>query len=230
MKTKNRMRMLLVAAFAAGIPASAQAPQHDASLGAYANLYSTLTAVRTISGGKADMVVRVLSAASLQPLPDLDIALQGATLHARLALSPDGFLTVPLDERYLADKTVFVTNQAPGALRVENHFVPVLPPTQLTYGDIAASITGIQRASVAVLPWYARAVTGTVHEIQFCYPDNQHTVAIGDRAGHTRAAAIAQKNALNKKVVYCAGFSDRETAAAGQTAVIPQAGWIALFH
>lgn len=222
--------VVLAAAYASSVAAAAQvAFEPDPVLGTYATIYDTLNTVHGAAAGRADMVVRVLSAASLQPLPDLAIALRGARSQEALTLSPDGFLTVPLSETYLADQAVFVTNKK-GLLRVENYFVPVLPQATLTYADIAASIGAGQRASSAVLPWYARAFTGTMHEIQFCYPDKGQRIAIAADVITTRPAAIAQKNPLSKQVVYCATFTARETAAAPATRITPPPGWVALFH
>lgn len=225
---------LLAAAYAVSMAAGAQAGfAPDPALGTYADIYTTMNTVRSAGAGKADFVIRVLSAASLQPLPDLEIALRGATVQDKLTLKPDGFLTVPLNEKYLADNAVFVTNKDKGLLRVENYFVPVLPSENLTYADIAASITAGQRVSVEVLPWYMRAFTDTTSEIQFCYPDKGQRIAIANAAGDiaVRTAAIAQKNPLSKQVVYCAAFNARETAAAPATRVTPPPpGWVALFH
>lgn len=227
-------RIAVLAVYVAGMAAGAQAGfETDPALGTYADLYTTLNTVHNVAAGKADMVMRVLSAASLQPLPDLEIALRGASSQEVLTLSPDGFLAVPLSAKYLADHAVFVTNKK-GLLRVENYFVPVLPQATLTYADIAASIGAGQRASSAVLPWYLRAfmgtITGTMQEIQFCYPDKGQRIAIDAGANANRPAAIAQKNPLSKQVVYCAAFTARETAAAPSTRITPPPGWVALFH
>lgn len=235
MDTRNRIAVL-AAAYAVSMAAGAQAGfETDPALGTYANIYTTLNTVHSAAAGKAEMVIRVMSAASLQPLPDLAIALRGTSTQDALTLSPDGFLAVPLSEKYLADRAVFVTNKK-GLLRVEDYFVPVLPQATLTYADIAASIAAGRRASSAVLPWYLRAFTGDMQAIQFCYPAQGRRILIdagagaGADAGATRPAAIAQKNPLSKQVVYCAAFTARETAAAPATRITPPPGWVALFH
>lgn len=199
----------------------------DPAIAPYADAYAMLSKVREAGGGKVDLAIRVLSAKSLQPIPDLELTLQGRTIAEKLTLSPDGFLDVPLDKRYLDDGAEFITNKKKGSVRAEFYFVPILPKESFTYGDIAASITAARQASVKVLPWYIRLLTGGIDGVRLCYPDKGQALALS--SGAARPAASEQKNALTKATVYFTAFGAREAETAKETVVMAPPGWIALF-
>jgi hypothetical protein len=134
--------------------------ERDPAIAPYADAYRMLNTVREASGGKVDLLIRLLSATSLQPIPDLELSLRGETISEKLTLSPDGFLDLPLDNRYLDDKAEILTNKKKGSVRVEFYFVPKLPQEGITYGDMAldrCSQTGGQGNS-ALVPAPARLV------------------------------------------------------------------------
>ena len=240
-------QILVVAAYAAQSLASAQeaapAPEgegtvqtvqisgvKDPEIMPYEKAYDMLSRVRKVSDGKMDMVIRVLSAQTLKPIPDLEISLQGEQSFEKLALSPEGFLTIPLKTEALADKAVFLTNKKKGSLRVEYFFVPKLPKENLRYGDIAASIAAAKRVRAEVLPWYLRAILPAISEVRICFPDNKQVVIISNAETVSRPALIEQKNMLTKETVYCGHFTDDETGAAKDSVVTPAPGWTPLFY
>jgi hypothetical protein len=200
----------------------------DPAMAPYADAYDMLTKVREAGGGKVGMAIRILSAKSMQPIPDLELSLQGRTISEKLPLSPDGFLEVPLDKRYLDDKAEFLTNKKNGAVRAEFYFVPVLPKDALTYGDIAASIAAAKETRAKVLPWYFRLLTSGIEGVRLCYPDKGQEIGLS--GGAARPAASEQKNVLTKTTVYCAAFGKREVDAAQDTVVMAPPGWVALYE
>jgi hypothetical protein len=199
----------------------------DPAIAPYKDFYGVLSGLRKVTDGKVELVVRILSKASSQPVPGLEITLQGDRISEPLTLSPAGFLSVPVSETYLADNAVFLTNQKKGSLTVEMHLVPVLPKNSLTYGDINASIATGRRALAEILPWYIRLFVGKLNEIKLCYPDSKREIATAN--GAPRLADREEKNPLDKQPVYCAAFTEKETAAAKDTAILAPPGWVALY-
>jgi hypothetical protein len=250
MKTIGIASAMLAAACASVQPAGAQehapAPNPSADeavqtvvlrgvrnpdIAPYKDFYDVMAKVRKAGGGKVDLLPRVVSKQSGQPVPDLEVTLRGDTTSEKVALAPDGFVTISFDERYLADHAEFLTNKRQGTLNAEIHLVPALPKTNLTYGDIAASIAAVRQTLATMIPWYLRLFSGRVNEVKLCYPDNGRVIAIADgsSSSNTRPAAKEQQSPLTKETVYCAAFTDKETQAARDTPVAPPPGWVALF-
>jgi hypothetical protein len=200
----------------------------DPAIAPYKDVYGMLAGLRKVTDGKVELVIRILSKASGQPVPGLEITLQGDRISEPLTLSPEGFLSVPVSESYVADNAVFLTNQKKGSLNVEMHLVPVLPKTNLTYGDINASIATGRRALAEILPWYIRLFVGKLNQIKLCYPDSKQEITIANGAS-PRLADREDKNSLDKRPVYCAAFSEKETATAKDTAILAPPGWVALY-
>jgi hypothetical protein len=201
----------------------------DPAIAPYADAYRMLGTVREASGGKVDLLIRLLSATSLQPIPDLELSLRGETISEKLRLSPDGFLEVPLDKRYLDDRAEILTNKKKGSVRVEFYFVPKLPQEGITYGDMAASIGAAKRAVKEIVPWYLRMLGSSIDKVRLCYPDEGRQIGLSRGESATRPASSAQKSMLTKETVYCAAFDAREVASAQDTIVTAPLGWVALF-
>ncbi len=199
----------------------------DPAMMPYEKAYELLSTVRKVGDGKVDLLIRVLSAKTLQPVSDLEITLQGDTMSEKLPLSADGFLTVPLSPERVADKATLLTNKKKGSLRGEIFFVPVLPREHLRYGDLHASIAAGTRARAELIPWYARLILPSIDKVAICYPDRQQVVSIAD-SGELRAARVERKS-TTKQTVYCAEFSARETAAAKDLIIGAPEGWTSLF-
>jgi len=247
MNWKNMAAMSLILANVSTLAANAQearlqadvgedAPQtvtvrgiRDPAMAPYADAYKMLQTVRKTSGGTVDMVIRLLSAKSLQPIPDLEIFLQGETILKKLTLSPDGFLDVPMEEHYLDDKAEFLTNKKKGSVRVEFYFVPKLPQERMTYGDMLVSIIAAKRAIKEILPWYLRLLGSSIEEIHLCYPDKGRKIGLSNGEPATRSASREQKSMLTKEIVYCAAFGAHEVSTAQDTVVTAPPGWVALF-
>lgn len=198
-------------------------------LAPYKEFYDVMSKVRRAGGGKVDLLSRVVSKQSGKPLSDLEITLQGDTVSEKLALAPDGYVTVPVNDAYLADHAVFLTNKKQGTLNAEMHLVPALPKANLTYGDIADSIAAGKRTLAELVPWYLRLFAGSVDRVKLCYPDDKREIAIAGAAA-TRPAAERQTSVLTRETVYCAAFTGKETQAARNTALAPPAGWVAVFN
>lgn len=248
MNWKNMAAVFLILANVSALAANAQEahPQADAAgenvpqtitvhgvrdpaMAPYPDAYKMLSTVRGVSGGRVDLVIRLLSAKSLQPIPDLELFLRGETISEKLTLSPDGFLDVPLEKRYLDDKAEFLTNKKKGSVRVELYFVPKLPQEGITYGDMAASIGAAKRAVKEILPWYLRLFGSSIDKVRLCYPDKGREIGLSNSQPATRPASSEQKSMLTKATVYCAAFGAGEVATAQDTVVTAPPGWVALF-
>jgi hypothetical protein len=202
----------------------------DPAMMPYNKAYEMLTKLQKVGAGGMEMAIRVVSAKTMQPIPDLEISLQGDSNFEKLALSPEGFLSVPLSKERLADKAVFVTNKKAGTVKAEYFFVPTMPKERLYYSDIANSIAAARRARAAVVPWYMRAIVPAVQEVRICYPNSNQEVSIFNGTTVTRPATLTQKSMLTKETVYCAAFNSRETEAAKDSLVTLPPGWTALFN
>lgn len=189
-----------------------------------------LTKIQKVSNGNMDMAIRIVSAQSMQPMPGLEISLQGDSNFEKLTLSPQGFLSVPLSPERLADKAVFLTNKKKGSIKVEYFFVPILPKEQLRYADIAASIAAAKRARAEVVPWYMRMLVPAIQEMRICYPNNKQVITIANGTALTRPATAEQKSMLTKETVYCAAFNGQETEAAKNSLVTLPPGGTPLFN
>lgn len=202
----------------------------DPAMMPYEMVYSMLTKVGQASQGKVDMVVKVVSAKTMQPMPDLEVALRGEKEFEQLPLTADGFLTVPLSQARVDDKAVFLTNKKKGSLKVEFFFVPRLPAQQLRLGDIADSIAAARQARTHLVPWYLRPFFPSISEIKLCYPDDKQHVTVAANAPVTRPANVEQKSYITREPVFCASFTSAEASAARDTLITLPAGFSALFH
>lgn len=202
----------------------------DPAMLPYETAFDMLTKIDKVSNGKMEMVIRVTSAQTGRPIPDLEVTLQGNTNTDKLALSPNGLLTVPLSQTRLDDKAMFLTNKKKGSLKVEYFFVPRLPAESFNFGDVAASIGAAQRARKEVVPWYLRLFIPAVKEVRICYPGNREAVTIAGAGTTTRPATAGQESMLTRETVYCAVVGEDEAVAAPHSVVTPAAGWTALFN
>ncbi|MES3022018.1 MAG: hypothetical protein V4857_10590 [Pseudomonadota bacterium] len=252
MKKKNLFGSVLVMAFWGTVPlASAQetpalvaaepAPDaplqvvkvtgvRDPAMMPYEKAFDMLTKIAKVGDGKMTLAIRVVSAQTMRPIPDLEISLQGESSFEKLTLAPEGFLSIPLRQELLADKAVFMTNKKKGAVRAEYFFVPKLPREQLRYGDIAASIIAAKRAHAEFVPWYVRLLVPAIQEVRICYPDAKQAITITNGTAVTRLAQTQQESMLTKETVYCAAFDGAETAAAKESVVTLPPGWTPLFN
>jgi hypothetical protein len=230
----------LAAATLAALPAMAQETDADAipsvetrgvrdpAMMPYTDAYDILTRVKTVGAGHIEFVVRILSATTAQPIPDLEIALQGTTVFEKLPLADNGTLTIPLDAKYVADKADFVTNKKKGTIKAHMVLLPTLPDGKLTYADMDASVTGGKRAMKELMPWYLRLLFGRVHGVKLCYPEAGREIGLA--TGAPVVANEEKKNPLNGKTVYCGVFDEDAMQAAPQTAVNAPPGYVAFFN
>lgn len=199
----------------------------DPDIAPYDILHGMLSKVRKVGAGKVDVAVRVSAKDTRLPVPGLEIALQGEQTFQKVALSPDGLLDVPFDAALLADKAAFVTNKKKGSLEGEFIFIPKVPRENLRYADMAASIAAANRALAELTPWYLRLVVSSTKRMSICYPDAQQVVSVAGAAD--RPANSKETNMLNKRTVYCAHFSAKETAAAPDSVVTAPGDWTPLY-
>ena len=199
----------------------------DPAIVPYETFHGMLSKVRKVGADKVDVVVRVSAKETRLPVPGLEIALQGEQTFQKLALSPDGLLDIPVDPALLADKASFVTNKKKGSLTGEFFFIPKVPRENLRYADMAASIAAAKRALAELMPWYVRLIAPSIKRMSICYPDAQQVVGVAGAI--SRPANIKETNMLNKRTVYCAHFSARETEAAPDSVVTAPGDWTPLY-
>jgi hypothetical protein len=202
----------------------------DPAMMPYEEAYKSLTKIGKVGDGKMDLAIRIVSAQNMQPMPDLEISLQGENNYEKLVISPDGFLTVPLSQERVDDKAVFLTNKKKGSVKTLFFFVPRLPAQQVRYADIAASIAAAKRARAHFVPWYGRLLVPTIETVSICYPDDKQVITITNGGSVTRAANAEKKSVLNKETVYCAAFGRREAEAAGASVLTLAPGWTPFFN
>ncbi|QYF92052.1 hypothetical protein KY495_14880 [Massilia sp. PAMC28688] len=202
----------------------------DPAMLPYEAIYSMLSKVAQVSDGKVDMAIKVVSAKTMQPMPDLEVALQGDKDFEKLPSTPDGFLTVPLSQARVDDKAVFLTNKKKGSLKVEFFFVPRLPAGPLRLGDIADSIAAVRQSRKLVVPWYLRPFFPSISEVRLCYPDGKQHVTIADGTPVVRRADIEQKSYITREQMFCASFNIAEASAARDKLITLPQGFSALFH
>lgn len=201
----------------------------DPAILPYKKAHDLISAVDRASKGYVQLRIRITSSATKAPIDHLTIALEGEQTHETLAISPDGFVTVPLNQTAYAEGAEFITNQKKKTLRVEFFLLPTLAPNAIAYADIAAAIGAARRALSDVVPWYLRLLMPSIHNVGICYANKQQNVVIRHSGGDTTRAAIEQNsNALNH-AVFCANFSAKENFAA-DSVIVPAPGWEALFN
>lgn len=200
----------------------------DPAIMPYKTAYELITKVRAATKDHVQFLIRVTSIKTKAPVPDLDIYLDGASIHEKVEVSPTGFVTVPLNEAAFAEGAEFVSNKKKGSLQVEFFLQPNLPTEVFKYADIVESVAAAQSAMKEILPWYLRVFLPTVHGIGICYPNQDQSVLV--KGGEEKnLVANSNETDMMRNKVYCARFPVKEAAKAQGNLVMPSSGWQAIF-
>ena len=237
-----RTALLLACSLSATGIAHAQAPATDAppaesvevkglknpALMPYRKAYDLAAGVEQAGSGHARLSIRVTSNESHQPLPDLSLRIVGENTDARVPVSPDGHVDLPLDKAFYDDKADIVANKPAKALNVDIHVVPRLPAGEIHFSDLADATSAGQAALAQIVPWYVRALTPSLHGIGLCYPSQGHEVTVGQDKPVARAASEVDTDPDQVKV-FCARFSSEELAADPRALLSAPPGWEAVY-
>ncbi|MFZ6766621.1 hypothetical protein ACO0LM_06000 [Undibacterium sp. Di26W] len=200
----------------------------DPAILPYKTAYELISKVRAASKDKVQILIRITSAKSHAPVPNLNIYLDGKATHQQLQISPSGFITVPLDQAAYADGAEFVTNQKKGSMEVNILLLPKLPQDVFKYADISESIEAARLAIKELVPWYLRLFMPSVDGVGICYADQNQTVLVkGSEEVHLAANSDATDPLKNK--LHCAKIAAKDAAKEKDNLILPATGWQAIF-
>ncbi|MBI3731559.1 MAG: hypothetical protein HY254_24940 [Burkholderiales bacterium] len=200
----------------------------DPAIMPYKVAYELMSKVRAASKDKVQILIRITSAKSHAPVPNLNIYLDGKNTHQQLEISATGFINVPLDQAAYADGAEFVTNQKKGSMEVNILLLPKLPQDVFKYADISESIEAAQLAIKELVPWYLRLFMPSVNGIGICYAEQNQTVLVkGNEEQHLPANSDATDPLKNK--VHCARFAAKDAAKEKGNLIMPATGWQAIY-
>lgn len=200
----------------------------DPAMVPYRKGYELTRRVHDVAGGSVQLLFRVRSAKTKQPVAGLQIAIEGSKSYGTLEISPEGFFSIPLDDAALGDNAEFVTNQKKGSLELGITLKPQLPSEGLRYAMIVDAVAAARRAIREILPWYIRLFVGSVNGVGICYAEPGAGVEISGAGAARRPAEQSETDELDRKV-HCADFTDHEKGLAAETVLVPTAGWQAIF-
>lgn len=200
----------------------------DPAIMPYKMAYELMSKVRAASKDKVQIQIRITSAKTHAPVPNLSIYLDGKNTHQQLDISATGFVNVPLDQAAYADGAEFVTNQKKGSMEVHVLLLPKLPQDVFKYADISESIEAAQMAIKELVPWYFRLFMPSVNSIGICYAGQNQTVLVkGSEEQQLPANSDATDPLKNK--VHCARFAAKDVAKEKGNLIMPATGWQAIY-
>ncbi len=200
----------------------------DPAIMPYKMAYELMTKVRAASKDKVQIQIRITSAKTHAPIPNLSIYLDGKNTRQQLDISATGFVNVPLDQAAYADGAEFVTNQKKGSMEVHVLLLPKLPQDVFKYADISESIEAAQMAIKELVPWYFRLFMPSVNSIGICYAGQNQTVLVkGSEEQQLPANSDATDPLKNK--VHCARFAAKDVAKEKGNLIMPATGWQAIY-
>lgn len=200
----------------------------DPALMPYRKAYDLVNGVGQAGGRLVELLIRVTSAESHEPMPDLGLRVVGDNTDARVPISPAGFVDLPLNKAFYADNADIVANMPKKSLNVDIEVVPRLPAGEIHFADLIEATSAGQAAIASVVPWYARLVMPSLHGVSLCYPAAGQEVALGGEEQATRMASEISTDPDRVKV-FCVKFSVKEAASRPQTLLKPSEGWRALY-
>jgi hypothetical protein len=200
----------------------------DPALLPYRKAYDLITGVAQAGGRHVELLIRVTSTESHQPMPDLSLHVVGENTDARVPISPAGFIDLPMNEAFYADNDDIVANKPKKTLAVDINVVPRLPSGEIRFADLIESTSAGQAALASVVPWYVRVVMPSLQGVSICYPAAGQEVALGGEEPTTRTASEIKTDPNGVKV-FCAKFSVKEAASSPQTLLKLTEGWEALY-
>ncbi|MFZ6641678.1 hypothetical protein ACO0LL_18190 [Undibacterium sp. TC4M20W] len=200
----------------------------DPAIMPYKVAYELMSKVRAASKDKVQIQIRITSAKTHAPVPNLSIYLDGKNTRQQLDISATGFVNVPLDQAAYADGAEFVTNQKKGSMEVNILLLPKLPQDVFKYADISDSIEAAQMAIKELVPWYFRVFMPSVNSIGICYAGQNQTVLVkGNEEQQLPANSDATDPLKNK--VHCARFAAKDVAKEKGNLIMPATGWQAIY-
>ncbi|MFZ6734990.1 hypothetical protein ACO0LG_23925 [Undibacterium sp. Ji42W] len=200
----------------------------DPAIMPYKVAYELMSKVRAASKDKVQIQIRITSAKTHAPVPNLSIYLEGKNTRQQLEISATGFVNVPLDQAAYADGAEFVTNQKKGSMEVNILLLPKLPQDVFKYADISESIEAAQMAIKELVPWYFRVFMPAVNSIGICYAGQNQTVLVkGNEEQQLPANSDATDPLKNK--VHCARFAAKDVAKEKGNLIMPATGWQAIY-
>ena len=200
----------------------------DPAILPYKKAYDVMSKIRNAGSDHVQIIFRVTSHESHQPIKDLSIYIQGSKTYETLDISPSGYFSIPMDKEAYDDNADFISNAKKGSLEVGMFLVPNLPKDKINYADIVAVVKDAKLARAEIVPWYWRIVMPTINGIGLCYPDDRQTVLIQGARGELRRPATNSDKSLDGDV-FCANFTARERELALEDVVAPPAGWQPVF-
>lgn len=200
----------------------------DPAIMPYREYHELMLALRNATQDHVAFQIRVTSSKTKQPLEGLEIVLRGPNTDEKLAISPTGFVTVPLNQAAYDDHAEFISNKKKGAIRVELFLVPRLP-APIRYADMQAAIKAANAARKELFPWYLRLLIPSVQGVGLCYPTREQAVAVHGAGEQLRQALVEDTDTMGAKV-YCAAFSGNEARLDATSVIAPADGWSALFR
>jgi hypothetical protein len=201
----------------------------DPALMPYKEAYDTLTRLNKAGAGRVDLVIRVVSSVTKQPIPNLALTLRGDTTYENVPVTPDGVVMVPLNQQAYADNAEFITNQKKGSLGVHIHLVPKLAAQNITYAELLKTIDAARRARAELVPWYARLFVKDINGVSICYPDNTRILQVGNSRLGVRPANIRHYDNMRREQVYCADFGPNEAGLDQNGVIAAPEGWRMVF-
>ncbi|BBB64827.1 hypothetical protein UNDYM_0574 [Undibacterium sp. YM2] len=200
----------------------------DPAIMPYKMAYELMSKVRAASKDKVQIQIRITSAKTRAPVPNLSIYLDGKNTHQQLDISATGFVNVPLDQAAYADGAEFVTNQKKGSMEVHVLLLPKLPQDVFKYADISESIEAAQMAIKELVPWYFRLFMPSVNSIGICYAGQNQTVLVKGSEEQQLPANSDTTDPLKNKV-HCARFAAKDVAKEKGNLIMPATGWQAIY-
>lgn len=242
MKSIASTMALLLAAGAPALPAQAQPRQEeeiqsvevtgvrDPAMLPYPKAYELLSALDRASGQRVAARFRIVSGKTGQPVPGLAVTLRSASVDERLAMSPEGLLSVPLNAVAYAEKAELTTNRRKGSLKVNIGLVPRLPDDGVSVAYLRETIRLGRAARDDVLPWYLRLVTPNVGGIGLCFAEAGHRLQVRGRGGELKTFDTdgSEEDDLGNKL-HCRVFSPSDKTLADDDVIVAAPGMQAVF-
>jgi len=200
----------------------------DPAMVPYRRGYEISRRVQAAAGDHVEMVFRVISAKTKQPVPGLEISIEGSRSFGKLGISPEGFFTIPLDEAALRDGAEFVTNQKKGSLELGLVLRPRLPSAGMRYSMVVDSLTGARKALHEIVPWYLRIFVPGIKALGICYAQDGGRVEIAGEPPRTIEATAGETDDRNAPV-HCVRLTGRGESIPPDALIVPSSGWIPLF-
>ena len=132
--------------------------------------------------------VRVIGATDHLPIPSLKLRLIGPNTDQPVPVSPQGDVSIPLDEAAFNEGAEIVSNKKKGALGVSITLQPQFLTLPVRYRDLVTTIRAARKVRDELLPWYLRLILPTANAIEVCFPGAGQTVTLRAATEISRSA------------------------------------------